>query len=98
MVCNKHNLWELACVPSLGEAYGLRVDLQLPTHLLMLSAYMCMLQGDSGGPLVCKKHGVWELAGVTSWGDGCGKARRPGVYTRVSSYLSWIQSKMSTYG
>ncbi|XP_045184211.2 coadhesin-like [Mercenaria mercenaria] len=52
-------------------------------------------QGDSGGPLVCQKHGVWEIAGVTSWGDECGKSMSPGVYTRVSSYLTWIQQKMN---
>jgi len=55
-------------------------------------------QGDSGGPLVCKRHGVWELAGVVSWGDGCGKAHKPGVYTRVTSFLSWANNKMQLHG
>merc|ERR1712136_670817 len=49
-------------------------------------------QGDSGGPLVCYQQDDtnWVLHGITSWGDGCAKARKPGVYTRVSKYISWI--------
>nr|KAF6274903.1 kallikrein related peptidase 13 [Myotis myotis] len=46
-------------------------------------------EGDSGGPLVCNGR----LHGIISWGDfPCGQPNRPGVYTRVSQYISWIQA------
>lgn len=49
-------------------------------------------QGDSGGPLQSvTAEGVNRLVGVTSFGRGCGSPV-PGVYTRVSRYLDWIES------
>jgi secreted trypsin-like serine protease len=51
--------------------------------------------GDSGGPLVIEDNEVPLLAGITSWGFECGRAGFPGVYTRVTTYLSWIQGRMS---
>ncbi|XP_071037861.1 ovochymase-1 [Parasteatoda tepidariorum] len=48
-------------------------------------------QGDSGGPLVVEKGKKWIQIGIVSFGYQCGLVEYPGVYTKVSSYLTWIQ-------
>ncbi|KAG8434949.1 hypothetical protein GDO86_013060, partial [Hymenochirus boettgeri] len=51
-------------------------------------------KGDSGGPLTCKHNGRMTLYGIISWGEECAKENKPGVYTRISNYLAWIEENM----
>lgn len=51
--------------------------------------------GDSGGPLLWFDGGVWKLLGVTSWGAGCGLAGFPGVYTRIPSFIAFLNDLMN---
>ncbi|XP_069679769.1 serine protease snake-like [Periplaneta americana] len=51
-------------------------------------------QGDSGGPLQVvleKPYCMYSVVGVTSFGKFCGFKNSPAVYTRVSSYIAWIE-------
>uniref|UniRef100_A0A8C0GXU6 Peptidase S1 domain-containing protein n=1 Tax=Chelonoidis abingdonii TaxID=106734 RepID=A0A8C0GXU6_CHEAB len=45
-------------------------------------------KGDSGGPLVCQQ----TAQGIFSWGSEEGTP--PAVYTRVSTFILWIQKTM----
>ena len=38
-------------------------------------------------------HHIAFLVGIVSRGKGCGLKNRPGIYTRVESYLDWIKKE-----
>lgn len=46
--------------------------------------------GDSGGPLTVQGIQV----GITSWSNGCVRPDFPTVYTRVASFIDWIEDKL----
>ncbi|XP_061108834.1 hepatocyte growth factor activator [Conger conger] len=70
------------------DVYGSEVT----SNMLCAGSHRCIdaCQGDSGGPLDCVKKDVHYLYGIISWGDGCGRNRKPGVYTKVANYIDWI--------
>lgn len=49
-------------------------------------------QADSGGPLLVPSGAGFALAGITSFGQGCAQPNFYGVYTRVSSFVGFVQS------
>ena len=52
-------------------------------------------KGDSGGPLaVLGQDGSYSQIGIVSWGRDCARPGYPGVYTRLTSLLGWIQKPM----
>ncbi|KAJ8022418.1 Urokinase-type plasminogen activator [Holothuria leucospilota] len=57
------------------------------------------LQGDSGGPLYCTniKSGEHELVGIVSYGVSECMPSTLGVYTRVSAFTKWINSRGKKY-
>ncbi|KAI4898501.1 hypothetical protein NFI96_020953, partial [Prochilodus magdalenae] len=51
--------------------------------------------GDSGGPLNCQRSdGTWDVQGIVSFGSslGCNYYKKPSVFTRVASYIGWINN------
>ncbi|KAM7433613.1 hypothetical protein ABFA07_016186 [Porites harrisoni] len=52
-------------------------------------------QGDSGGPFVCNEGGKYVLRGAVSWGHSQCRTDHFTVFARVSSFIGWINNKMS---
>lgn len=66
----------------------------------VLKGGMDSCQGDSGGPLMIptgrlSEPTVYYQIGIVSYGIGCARADVPGVYTRVSSFVEWIEEKVA---
>ena len=77
--------------PSCGSYPGAEFfpALMLCAAELTLAKDSC--QGDSGGPLAVEVDNSWTLAGIVSWGYDCADPAFPGVYTRITQYISWIE-------
>jgi len=67
------------------------------TSKIILSTQICAISksdacaGDSGSPLQKQaKKGGYDIVGIVSYGVSCG-TKIPGIYTRVSAYLEWIE-------
>lgn len=48
---------------------------------------------DIGSPFAINGR----IAGFVSWTNGCGDPEYHGVYTKISSYIPWIQEKLRMY-
>ncbi|KAJ0174978.1 hypothetical protein K1T71_009119 [Dendrolimus kikuchii] len=66
-----------------------------------LSGSVDVCQGDSGGPLQVKVKlpvstigNIHAIVGIISAGPDCGKPDMPGIYTRVASFIDWIEPKV----
>ncbi len=49
--------------------------------------------GDSGGPIFFRNNRGYVQMGVVSWGDGCGRSDKPGVYTKLSAFDTWLNDQ-----
>nr|XP_012151829.1 PREDICTED: transmembrane protease serine 11D-like [Megachile rotundata] len=54
-------------------------------------------QGDSGGPLLVTMNNRPLQVGIVSYGDGMCPSERPAVFTRVSTFISWIEHVTRIY-
>ncbi|GAB1292993.1 Coagulation factor X [Apodemus speciosus] len=51
-------------------------------------------QGDSGGPHVTRFKDTYFVTGIVSWGEGCARKGKYGIYTKVTTFLKWIDRSM----
>ncbi|KAL1117766.1 hypothetical protein AAG570_004081 [Ranatra chinensis] len=86
------------CENLLGRSNGTRLPRGLDPEIMLCAGEKeggkDTCSGDSGGPLVIQEVGkcLTTQVGITSFGRECGKPNSPGVYTRVSYYVPWIES------
>ncbi|XP_004477540.2 mast cell protease 1A-like [Dasypus novemcinctus] len=76
--------WDKECISLYKDHYNSATQLCVGDPREMKSSF----KGDSGGPLVCNN----VAQGIVSFGKKNG--RSPRVYTKISSFLSWIKETM----
>jgi secreted trypsin-like serine protease len=72
--------------------------MSFPATCPLLTNICVFFQGDSGGPLVSREDdGNYTEVGIVSFGhvSGCEKGY-PAVFTRVTSYLDWIDNVIAS--
>ncbi|MEU0878998.1 serine protease [Lentzea sp. NPDC005914] len=85
---NKSPLLHKASIPIMADEQCAGVYARYDAEAMFCAGYpeggidSCI--DDSGGPFVVEGR----LAGIVSWGIGCARPNTPGVYTRVTTYLS----------
>ncbi|KAH8302670.1 hypothetical protein KR044_009338, partial [Drosophila immigrans] len=98
--CAKTDILQYAYVDVLSHDECTKLIYQINPGRIIPESYICLkpsgrstCKGDSGGPLAIRNpDGSSTLLGLTSFGFGYCGVGYPTVFTRVSSYLSWIKS------
>jgi len=81
-----------------GNKYNSRIPGQIVDSMICAADYnKDSCSGDSGGPLHLVQSGFRVQVGIVSWGIGCARADSPGVYTRVTKMMDWIQRIQNCY-
>ena len=89
----------MICAAASGKVYSVVSSSNTRTYTAFISG-QDSCQGDSGGPLIYPEGGgrYYSQVGVVSWGYGCALATAPGVYSRVTAVLDWINSGATAWG
>lgn len=92
----KHSIYDHSNCSLLYESITKLVDSQICAQADEQEGDLC--RGNGGGPFMTSTESQndkrqWTAIGITSFGPKCSTSK-PGVYTKVASYVPWILSKM----